>query len=414
MLTQLAIQNAKPKQKSYKLFDSGGLYLRINPNGSKLWQLKYRYLGKEKMLSLGLFPLVTLAEAREKRDEAKKKLINGIDPSAAKKAEKQRVIRNAENTFKVVALEWYESRKTIWSPAHADNVMHRMEADIFPYLGNRPIAEIDAPELLGVLRKIEKRGAIDIAHRVRQTCGQIFRYGIATGRGTRDHAADLKDALTTVKTKHFAALDIKEMPEFLHRLKNNDARLYPRTRRAINLLMLTFVRTTELIEASWDEIDLDGAQWIIPAERMKMRRPHIIPLSRQAVALLKEQKEETARFKTKWVFPSQHRPMNPMSNNTILVAIKNLGYAGRMTGHGFRALAMSNIKEKIGYRHEVVDRQLAHGHRNKVAAAYDRAQFLDERTKMMQEWSDYLDAVAAANKLIVSNFIEKKERKNHG
>lgn len=223
MLTQLAIQNAKPKQKSYKLFDSGGLYLRINPNGSKLWQLKYRYLGKEKMLSLGLFPLVTLAEAREKRDEAKKKLINGIDPSAAKKAEKQRVIRNAENTFKVVALEWYESRKTIWSPAHADNVMHRMEADIFPYLGNRPIAEIDAPELLGVLRKIEKRGAIDIAHRVRQTCGQIFRYGIATGRGTRDHAADLKDALTTVKTKHFAALDIKEMPEFLHRLKNNDA-----------------------------------------------------------------------------------------------------------------------------------------------------------------------------------------------
>lgn len=390
-LSDKACKAAKAKETAYKIFDGGGLFLEVMPNGSKLWRLKYRYLGKEKRISLGAYPIISLADARDGRDKAKKQLIQGIDPSGAKQAQKRDAIRNAENTFKAIALEWHEKQLARWTPTHALNVMRRMEVDVFPYIGNRPIADIDAPVLLDVLRRIEARGALDVTARVKQISGQVFRYGIATGYCQRDPSADLKGALKIGKTTSYACLDIKEMPEFLDRLERNEARLFATTRRAIKILMLTFVRTGELINATWEEFDLENATWEIPGWRMKMRNPHIVPLSRQVIELLNEQKKETERFSTPWVFPSQVRPKDSISNNTILFAIGRMGYKKRMTGHGFRALAMSNIKEKLGYRHEVVDRQLAHAHRNKIDRAYDRAQFLDDRRKMMQEWADYIE-----------------------
>lgn len=368
-LTDKECKAAKGKDKPYKMADGGGLYLLVKVNGARHWRLKYRFLGKEKLLAIGLYPLVSLAEAREAREAAKKLLLAGTDPMADKKDTKRKAIRNAQNTFKSVALEWHESRKDIWSPAHALNVMRRFEMDVFPYMGNRPIAEIDAQELLDVLRKIEKRGSLYMASRVQQICGQVFRYGIVTGRGNRDPSADLKGALKPAKTTHYPSLDIKEMPEFLEKLERNDERLFASTRRGIKLLMLTFVRTSELIKSTWDEFDLDNALWEIPAERMKMGSPHIVPLSRQAVEILREQKDDHAHLGVNWVFPGQVRPKNHMSNNTILFAIGRLGYKGRMTGHGFRSLGMSTIKEKLGYRHEVVDRQLAHAHKSKIDRA---------------------------------------------
>lgn len=397
-LTDIMCRNAKPKDKQYKLFDGNGLFLLVKPNGKRHWRLKYYLLGREKLLALGPYPLVSLAEAREARDEAKKLLAAGKDPVLNKKDMKLKAVRNAQNTFQAVALEWHENQLEGWSENHAKNVKKRMDMDLFPYIGNRTIADIEPPELLDVLRRIEKREAYHVTARAKQIAGQVFRYGVATGKCKRDVAADLKGALKVAKTSHYPALEIKEMPQFLQDLSANKPRLYDRTRRGIKLLMLTFVRTTELIEAKWPEVDFERGVWEIPAERMKMGKPHIVPLSRQVIEILKEQQEETGHLDTDWILPSQIRPKQPMSNNTLLFAIGRLGYKGRMTGHGFRALAMSTIKERLGYRHEVVDRQLAHAHKSKIDRAYDRAQFLDDRTKMMQEWADYLDAVTTTDK----------------
>lgn len=387
-------RNAKAKDKPYKLSDGHSLFLHIMPDGAKHWRYRYRYLGKENMLSFGPYPLITLAEARDKREEARKLLLTGQDPSAVKKDIKRQALEEAKNTFRAVALEWHENQLDKWTPKHGVNVMRKLEMDIFPYIGSTPINKITPPMLLNdVLRKIEKRGALDTTARAKQICGQIFRYGIATGKCDRDPSSDLRGALKVGKTKHFAALDIKEMPEFLQCLERNQARLFSRTQRAIRLLMLTFTRTTELIHAKWGEFDLEAGMWEIPAERMKMGNPHLVPLSKQAIAILKEQYAETGHLKTDWIFPSQNSPQTPMSNNTILFGIGRMGYKGRMTGHGFRALAMSTIKEKLGYRHEVVDRQLAHAPRSKVDRAYDRAQFLQDRVRMMQEWADYMEGI---------------------
>ncbi len=401
-LTDLKCKAAKAQDKPYRLTDGGGMYLEVMPNGSKYWRLKYRLFGKEKRLALGVYPVVSLNEAREGREAAKRLIKKGEDPTFAKKEDKRIRTLRSEHTFEVIAREWHENRKDRWSEGYKKDLLNKLEIDIFPRIGSRPIAEISSMEMLEAIRKIENRGAYEVARRVLRTCSQIFKYAIATGKAERNPAPDLTDALTPVKRTHFAALDAKELPDFLQALENNDARLYQQTRNAVKLLMLTFTRTTELIEATWDEIDLDNAQWEIPAERMKMRKPHIVPLSKQAIEILKEQKKMTGQWK--WVFPNQVRPIKPMSNNTILFAIGRMGYKGKMTGHGFRALAMSTIKEKLGYRHEVVDRQLAHGHKNKVDAAYDRAQFLPERKKMMQEWSDFIDAVASEGKVIVGDF----------
>lgn len=392
-LTNTQCQQAKPREKSYKLSDGGGMYLEVMPTGSKYWRLKYRWLEREKRLALGVFPIVTLAEAREKREEAKKLLAKDIDPSNAKKQAKRQAIMNAENTFEAVAREWHGKKTQSWAPRTGEKILSYLENDVFPYIGSRPIAEIDPPELLDVLRKIETRKAYYAANRMKQVCGQVFRYGVATGKCPRDPAADLKGALTTVKTKHLAALSIKEIPEFLQKLDKNEIRLFPQTRRGIRLLMLTAVRTTELIRATWDEIDLDNAVWEIPAVRMKMGAPHIVPLSRQVVALFREQYEDTEHLNTPWVFPSQPRPKEHMSNNTILQGIKRLGYGGRMTGHGFRSLFMTTLMEELGYPHEIPDAQLAHSKGDNVRRAYDRTKYLEQRKKMMQHWSDYLEGL---------------------
>lgn len=403
-LTDTACKNAKPKEKPYKKGDGGGLYLLVNPDGSKYWRMKYRFLGKEKLLAFGTYPLISLADAREERERAKKLLAGGIDPRTAKKEEKRQIVRNAQNTFKAVALEWHENQKGRWSGNHTGNVLLRLERDIFPFIGAEPIASIEAPDLLEVLRKIEKRGALDVAGRTRQICGQVFRYGIQTGRCQRDPSADLRGALKTRKTEHFAALEIKEIPEFLQALERNDARLYNRTRRAIMLSMLTFCRPGEVRQARWEEIDFDAKEWVIPAERMKMRRAHIVPLPRQALAILEEQRRETGNLNTPWVFPSQIRPKEPMSDGTVNVAIKKLGFKGRMTAHGFRALARTTIREKLGYDPDVIECQLAHKAAGPLGEAYNRAQFLDKRKKMMQDWANYLDAIASEGKVIHGNF----------
>lgn len=399
-LTNTACDNAKLKDKPYKMSDGQGMHLEIKPNGSKYWRMSYRMHGKQKLLALGVYPDVSLKEAREKLRKARKLLEQGIDPSIAKKDKKREAILNANNTFEAVAREWHEKKSEKWIPKTGAKIMRYLEKDVFPAIGSRPIADIDPPELLDCLRKIEGRGAYYNAGRIKQYCGQIFRYGVATGKNPRDPSTDLKGALTTGKAKHYSALDIKEMPEFLQALDRNDARLFPQTRRGIRLLMITFVRTSELILSKWDEIDLDNAQWAIPAERMKMGKPHIVPLSAQAVVLFREQKEETKHLNTPWVFPSQPRPKNPMSNNTILMGIKRLGYAGRMTGHGFRALAMTTLMEQLGYPHEIPDTQLAHAKGDNVRRAYDRTKYLPQRKAMMQEWADYLDTVASDGKVI--------------
>ncbi|MCD8566788.1 MAG: tyrosine-type recombinase/integrase [Alphaproteobacteria bacterium] len=331
-------------------------------------------------------------------------LVGGIDPGTAKKEHKRQIVRNSQNTFKALALEWHENQKGRWSEKYAENILHRLEVDVFPYIGTSPVTSIDPPDLLDVLRKVEKRGALDIAGRVRQICGQIFRYGIQTGRCQRDPSTDLKGALKTRKTQHFAAIDTKEIPELLDALTRNEARLYARTRRAIRLSMLTFVRPGELRQARWQEIDFDQKEWVIPAERMKMRRGHIVPLSLQAIQILREQQEETQHLNTDWVFPSQVRPREPMSDGTVNVALGKLGFKGRMNAHGFRALARTTIREKLNYAPDIIEAQLAHKAAGPLGEAYDRSQHLDRRRKMMQEWADLVDAMAKRGKVVHARF----------
>lgn len=403
-LSDTACRTAKPQDKAYKKADSGGLFLLIKPNGGKYWRMKYRFGGTEKLLSFGTYPLISLADAREMRDRAKRHLLSGTDPASVKKHEKRQIIQNTQNTFKAVALEWHEVKKNGWSANHAGTVLRRLEKEIFPHLGTRPIADIDPPELLESLKRIEKRGALEVAARSKQICGQVFRYGIQTGRCSRDPSADLKGALKVHKTEHFAAIDIREVPELLHAIELNDARLYARTRRAIKLSMLTFVRPGELRQATWDEIDFDAAEWLIPAERMKMKRAHIVPLSKQAIEILREQQEESGYLNTPYVFPSQTKPRKPMSDGTVNVALKKLGYHGRMNAHGFRALARTAIREKLNYEPDVIEAQLAHKAAGPLGEAYNRAQFLDKRVVMMQDWANYLDTLASQGQVVKVRF----------
>ncbi|MDR3424788.1 MAG: integrase arm-type DNA-binding domain-containing protein [Alphaproteobacteria bacterium] len=329
-LTDKECRSAKGGSKNYKLYDSNGLHMVVSPNGSRYWRYKYNYLGKEKKLSFGVYPEVSLAEAREKRDEARKMLAEGIDPSERKKDQKRCAVLNIATTFELVAREWHENQKGAWGDRHGENILRRMEVDIFPEIGSRPVRDVTAPELLAMIRKIEKRGALELARRATQMCGQVFRYAIVTGRAERNPAADLKGALKPMRKGHYAAFDVEELPNFIRGLNLNQARLYVPTMNAVKLLMLTFVRTSELIGASWSEINLETGEWIIPAERMKMRRPHIVPLAKQAIAILEEQKRLSVYGD--WVFPNQVTPRKHMSNCTILGAIKRLGYKGQMTG----------------------------------------------------------------------------------
>jgi len=393
-LTDTACKNVKPEKKSRKLSDGGGLYLEIMPTGSKYWRLKYRHAGKEKRLALGVYPEVPLKEARDKRDKARKLIAEGIDPSQAKKQEKLKQFISTTNSFEAVAREWHAHQKVGWTERYAAYTIRRLEADLFSVIGFRPINEITAPELLVALREIEKRGATDIAHRVLQTTGQIFRYAIITSRADRDISADLRGALKPHKRTHFASLQAKELPEFLTKLEEYDGDL--QTKLALKLLIFTFVRSGELRGAKWEEIDIEKAEWRIPAERMKMRDPHIAPLSRQAVEVIKAL--ELINEHREHLFPNRNKPMSCISENTLLFAMYRMGYHGLATTHGFRA-TFSTIANEHGFRSDIIERQLAHAERNKVRASYNHAQYLPERRDMMQWWGDYLTSLVDGNSL---------------
>jgi integrase len=400
-LAEIQVRNAKPREKPYKLFDGGGLFLDVACSGSRTWRLKFRQKnGKDNTLTFGRYPEISLLEAREKRLEARRLLAHGIDPAKHRDDAKRLALEQASNTFEKIAREWYANKVPTWSKSTAKNILRRLEVDLFDEIGDRPIGEIRHRELIAVLRKIEQRGAGEVAHRMKAVCAQIFSYAIQCGLADRNLVVDMRDVLKTRRGSHFAAIDADELPAFLDALERQAARMYMPTRTALRLMLLVFLRTSELIETPWSEIDLEKGEWIIPWQRMKRGRltvnpdmtNHHVCLSRQALVLLRRLHAITGR--SKHLFPNQRDHERPISNNTILVALERMGYKGRMTGHGFRALAMSTIKERLGYRHEVIDRQLAHAPKDKVASAYDRAQFLAERRRMMQDWADYIDTVA--------------------
>jgi len=379
-----------------KLHDGDGLYLWVYLDGRKYWRMRYWQADKEKSLSLGVYPKVTLSDARKKRDELRKQLQADLDPSAERKATNLRKRLANVNSFEAVALEWYNKQLHTWVEHHASDVKRRLESNIFPTLGKRPIDQINALELLEAIRKIEARGAYDLAHRVLQVCGQVFRYGIATGRCTRNLSTDLRGALTPHVKKHQSAVRPEELPELLRAIAKYDETGDKQTRLALQLLAQTFVRTNELIGAEWTEFDLDNALWIIPAGRMKMKTEHVVPLARQALAILSELKEISGG--SRFVFPGRNRD-KPISNNTMLFALYRMGYKGKMTGHGFRAVA-STILNETGFKPDVIERQLAHCERNEVRGAYNRAEYLPERKRMMQHWADYLGSIEAGAKVV--------------
>ncbi len=400
-LTDMRLRNAKPAEKPYKLFDGAGLYLHIMPAGGRYWRFKYRFGGKEKLLAFGTYPESSLSEARERRDEARALLRAGSDPSFVRREQKRAAEQGAVNTFEAVAREWYGKRLPILAPATAEKIIRSLERDLFPWLGQRPIAEITAPELLATLRRVEGRNAIETAHRVHQCCGQIFRYAVATGRAERNPSADLRGALAPVKTTHRAAITEPDgFAELLRAIDGYSGSFI--TASALRLAPLVFVRPGELRQAEWTEIDLERAEWRIPAARMKMRADHIVPLAQQSVAILRELQPLTGQGH--FVFPSLRSVKRPMSDNTINAALRRLGYdKTQMTGHGFRAAASSMLNEQ-GWNGDVIERQLAHAERNKVRAAYNRAEHLHQRRSMMQAWADYLDALRDGRKVVIGHF----------
>lgn len=392
-LTDTATRTAKPKEKPYKLADERGLFLLVNPTGGKLWRLKYRIDGKEKLLAIGPYPEVSLAQARERREEARKLLTNGIDPSAHKQAAKAATASQRANTFEAVAREWYQVNESSWVPTYSIKILSRLERLVFPYLGNRPIAGIAAPEMLETLRRIEATGAVESAHRTRNYCSQIFRYAIATGRAERNPAQELLGTLTPSIPKHRAAItDPKQVSELLRAIDGYQGTLAVNC--ALRLAPLVFVRPGELRAAEWAEIDLQAGEWNIPGERMKMGQPHLVPLATQAVAILREVKALTGDGR--YVFPSARSKDRPMSDNAILAAMRRMGIGkDEMTGHGFRAMARTILDEVLGVRPDFIEHQLAHAVRDPNGRAYNRTAHRAERHAMMQKWADYLDSLKA-------------------
>jgi integrase len=407
-LSDPQVKNAKPQEKDVTLFDGGGLYLLIGQQkydakgkllpASKLWRLKYRFRGKAKLLSLGAYPAVSLSDARQRREEAKRLLAKGIDPGEVKKAEKAASVAEVKDSFEAVAREWHSRQKAVWTEGHAERTIQRLERDIFLTLGKRPVGEITPPELLAVLRRIESRGAHETAHRARFVCGQIFRYAVATGRAERDPAADLKGALTPLKSKHHAAItDPKDVAPLLRALDGYRGSFVVKS--ALQLAPLVFVRPGELRQAEWAEIDLDVGEWNIPAERMKMNQPHLVPLSAQAVAILRELHALTGN--SRYVFPSGRSFARPMSNNAINAALRRMGFdKDEMTGHGFRAMARTILDEVLQVRPDFIEHQLAHAVRDPNGRAYNRTAHLKERRKMMQLWADYLEGLKGGARVI--------------
>lgn len=394
MLNDTGIRKAKATEKPQKLTDGGGLYLLLNPNGSRWWRFDYRFNGKRKTLSMGTYPATSLADARGKRDTARKLVASGIDPGEQRKAEKAAGMERAANSFEVITREWLG--KQTWVESYRVKVEAWMSNDVYPYIGSRPVAELNAPDFLKVARRIEERGAIESAHRVMQTCGQAMRYAIATGRANRNPVADLKGALTSPPERHHAAItDPIELGALLRAIDGYSGD--PTTRAALKLSALLFVRPGELRHAEWSEIDLDTGEWNIPAGKMKMRQAHLVPLCEQAVAILRELHLLTGRGQ--YVFPGGRSPRRPMSNNAINAALRRMGYStDAMTAHGFRATARTILDEVLGYRVDYIEHQLAHAVKDPNGRAYNRTAHLLERKKMMQTWADYLDELRTNSK----------------
>ncbi|MDA9271972.1 integrase arm-type DNA-binding domain-containing protein [bacterium] len=388
-LTDVKVRATKSQEKAFKLSDEKGLFLYVTTNGGKYWRFKYRYSGKEKLFALGVYPDVSLALAREKRDEARKLLASGIDPGEHRKAMKTATIDRAANSFELVAREWFAKHSPNWVSSHADKIIRRLERDIFPWLGAKPIAEITAPDLLAILMRIETRGAIETAHRAMGNCGQVFRYAIATGRAERDPSQDLKGALPPVKSKHFTAKTTPQsFAQLLRVIDGYEGTLIVRC--ALRLAPLVFVRPGELRKAEWVDIDFETAEWRFTVS--KTETPHIVPLATQAVAILNEIYPLTGSGR--YVFPSARSNQRPMSDNAILAALRRLGISKEdATGHGFRATARTLLDEELGVRPDFIEHQLAHAVRDPNGRAYNRTAYLPERKKMMQDWADYLDLI---------------------
>jgi integrase len=391
-LTDTAIRKAKCGPKPFKLTDGRGLYLLLHPNGSNYWRFKYRVGGKEKLLALGVYPVVSLATARERREEARKVVAHGADPGAVKRAAKRARVEAVLDSLKAVALEWFAKISPSWVEGHADKIIRRLERDVFPWIGDRPIASIASPELLTVLRRIESRGSIETAHRALQNCGQVLRYAVATGRAERDCSRDLIGARAPAKERHHPTITNSDaIGDLLRSIAGYEGDFV--TRSALRIAPLVFVRPGELRHAEWAEIGLDSSTWTIPAAKMKLRRPHIVPHSQQAVTVLRELRPLTGQGR--YVFPGARTAARPMSSNTVNAALRRLGYDKQtMTGHGFRRMASTILNEQ-GWNRDVIERQLAHADRDSVRAAYNYAEHLPERRKMMQAWADFLDGLAA-------------------
>jgi integrase len=386
-LTDSIARNAKPAAKTVRMFDRDGLYLEVSPRGGKWWRLKYRYAGKEKRVSLGVYPEVNLKKARARTIDARQLLEAGVDPSENRRAAKAAQMEGAANSFEVVSREWIDQQMKSWVKGHGERILTRFERDIFPWIGARPIADLTAPELLTTVRRIEKRGALETAHRALGNCGQVFRYAIATGRAKRDPTGDLRGALPAVRPTHFAAItEPKRVGALLRAIDGYEGSLTVRC--ALRLAPLVFVRPGELRHAEWTAMDLDGGEWRYTVT--KTNTPHIVPLASQAVAILRELKPLTGRGR--YVFSSARSSQRPMSDNAILAAMRRMGIAkDEMSGHGFRAMARTILDEVLGFRPDFIEHQLAHAVRDPNGRAYNRTAHLAERRKMMQAWADYLD-----------------------
>ncbi|MEJ8324427.1 integrase arm-type DNA-binding domain-containing protein [Kosakonia sacchari] len=384
-LTARQVSTAKPQDKPYKLSDGGGMYLLVNPNGSRYWRLKYRYAGKEKLLALGVYPDVTLADARDKRNEAKRVIAAGSDPSDVKQAIKNAKALAMQNSFELIAVEWHKHKKPNWSSGYADDILESLRKDIFPYIGKRAITDIKPVDMLAVLKKLEERGVLDKLKKIRQACKQIFTYAIITGRAEFNPVADLAGALKPPKQQHYPHLQRDELGGFIEALMDYSGSKITRT--ATLLLMYTGVRTIELRAAEWKEFDFSSDLWQIPKERMKMRRPHLVPLSSQVKAMLLEVKSITGRGK--YVFPGRNDASKPMSEASINQVIKRVGYDGRATGHGFRH-TMSTILHEQGFNTAWIETQLAHADKNTIRGTYNHAQYLEGRREMVQWYADFL------------------------
>lgn len=401
-LTNTAVRNAKPSKKTQKLFDGGGLYLEVAPSGGKWWRLKYRFGGKEKRLSLGTYPEITLKEARERRDNARKLLGDGIDPSAQRKARKAAQVELSANTFEAVGREWIDRHMAKKAASHCNKVTRRLEREVFPYIGNHPISEITAPEILAVVRRIEARNHLETAHRVLQHIGQVIRYAVATGRAESDPTQALRGALPASTVKHMAAPT--EPDKVAEVLRMVDAFTgSPVVNAALRLLPLLFVRPGELRAMRWEQIDLKAKEWRYTTSKTKTE--HLVPLSKQAIAILEELQPLTGHLPGGWVFPGGRSPKNAMSDAAINAAYRRLGIDTRneLTGHGWRACARTLLHEQLGYVPEIIEHQLAHAVPDALGRAYNRTRFIEQRKKMMQDWANYLDKLKTGAEIVPFN-----------